>query len=160
MTSTWYGKSEKIILKLSYMTKILSTQPSCLTHEYSNSLQQSSLPICSSQSQQQPNRNLSPHKTVRQAPISSKNLLPSCPHKAHHPFQPRLTPPSICSTDDFFNKRCNELINFLELRGYSRHFIKKEINRVRSPVLPGKYHPTSRNSESTTTDQQLKRTSL
>ena len=29
MTSTWYGKREKIILKLSYMTKILSTQPSC-----------------------------------------------------------------------------------------------------------------------------------
>ena len=30
--------------------------------------------------------------------------------------------------------RCNELINFLKLRGYSRHFLKIEINRTR--IIP------------------------
>ena len=30
--------------------------------------------------------------------------------------------------------RCNELIDFLKLRGYSRHFLKKEINRAR--IIP------------------------
>ena len=35
-------------------------------------------------------------------------------------------------------------MNFLELRGYSRHFVKKEINRA--------HHPTSRKFETATTE--------
>ena len=57
----------------------------------------------------------------------------------------------ICSTDNFFNERCRELTNFLESRGYSRHTLKKEINRVRSiprnEIL--KPRPQNNNSDKT-----------
>ena len=52
----------------------------------------------------------------------------------------------ICSTDNFFNKRCRELINFLESRAYSRRFLKKR-NKPRT------LHPTQLNSQATTAEQ-------
>ena len=62
-------------------------------------------------------------------------LLKTSCHPAHTkrtiPFSLALRLRRICSTDDFFNKLCDKLINFLELRGYSRHFFKKEINQAR-----------------------------
>ena len=45
---------------------------------------------------------------------------------------------SICSTDIFFNKRCQELINFLVLRGYTRHETLKprpQNNSDRAPFV-------------------------
>ena len=57
--------------------------------------------------------------------MSSKNLLPSCPHKAHHPFQPRLMSVSQLLHWRFFRQTLQWTYNFLELRRYSRHFLKK-----------------------------------
>ena len=62
-------------------------------------------------------------------------LLKTSCHPAHTkrtiPFSLALRLRRIWSTDDFFNKLCDKLINFLELRGYSRHVFKKEINQAR-----------------------------
>ena len=106
------------------------------THEYSNSSHQS-LPF------------LDVHVYLDNSPVETdlhtnptdkhQYLLKTSCHPAHTKrtitFSLALCLRRICScTDDFFNKRCTELINFLELRGYSRHFVKKEINRTR--IIP------------------------
>ena len=71
------------------------------------------------------------------------------PHtKRTIPFSLALRLRRICSTDDFFNNRCNELINFLGLRGYSRHFLKKEINRVRTIPRQETLKPQPQNNNS------------
>ena len=119
------------------------------THEYSNSSHQS-LPF------------LDVHVYLDNSPVETdlhtnptdkhQYLLKTSCHPAHTKrtitFSLALRLRRICScTDDFFNKRCTELINFLELRGYSRHFVKKEINRTR--IIP-----TSWNSETATTESK------
>ena len=62
---------------------------------------------------------------------------------------PRLR--RICSTDHFFSNRCNELINFPELRGYSCHFLKKKINRVRAIPCQETLKPQPQNNHSNRT---------
>ena len=56
-----------------------------------------------------------------------------------------------CSTDNFFNKRCYELINFLALRGYSRRLLKREVNRVRNISTKEALRPRPQNNQSART---------
>ena len=55
----------------------------------------------------------------------------------------------ICSTDNFFNELCHELINILESRGYSRLCLKIEINRVRSIPRNETVEPRPQNNNKT-----------
>ena len=135
MTSSWCGQKEKITVKLYYIMKdIMSIQQSSL---HSN-IQILYARVFPSQM----------HKSIstiaKQKLISTQTeptdkhqyLLKTSCHPAHTKrtiyfslaLLPRLR--HICSTDDFFNNRCNELTNFPELGGYSCHFLKKKINRV------------------------------
>ena len=102
------------------------------TNEYSNSLNQS-LPFL----------DVYVHLNNNQIQIGlhtkttdkHQYLLKTYFHPTHTkhiiPFSLALPLRRICSSHNFFNKRCRELINFLETRGYSRRYLKKEINRVR-----------------------------
>ena len=52
------------------------------------------------------------------------------------------------NNDIFFNNRCQELINFLQSRGYSRRFLKKELNCVRNIPRQETLKPRPQNNDS------------
>ena len=132
MTSSWCGQKEKTIFKLSYIY-INSIHPTIkFKHEFSNSSHQS-LPFLDVQVHL--DNSLIETDLHTEPTDKHQYLLKTSCHPAHTkrtiPFSLALRLRRICSTDDFFNKLCDKLINFLELRGYSRHFFKKEINQAR-----------------------------
>ena len=156
MTSSWCGQKEKITVKLYYIMKdIMSIQQSSL---HSN-IQILYARVFPSQM----------HKSIstiaKQKLISTQTeptdqhqyLLKTSCHPAHTKrtiyfslaLLPRLR--HICSTDDFFNNRCNELTNFPELGGYSCHFLKKKINRVRAIPRQETLKPQPQNNHSNRT---------
>ena len=63
-----------------------------------------------------------------------QHLLYSFCHPYHInkaiPYSLALRLRRICSTDEAFNNRCNELTNYLVKRGYKRDFIRKQIKRA------------------------------
>ena len=126
MTSSWCGQKEKTIFKLSYIY-INSIHPTIkFKHEFSNSSHQS-LPFLDVQVHL--DNSLIETDLHTEPTDKHQYLLKTSCHPAHTkrtiPFSLALRLRRICSTDDFFNKLCDKLINFLELRGYSRHFFKK-----------------------------------
>ena len=126
MTSSWCGQKEKTIFKLSYIY-INSIHPTIkFKHEFSNSSHQS-LPLLDVQVHL--DNSLIETDLHTEPTDKHQYLLKTSCHPAHTkrtiPFSLALRLRRICSTDDFFNKLCDKLINFLELRGYSRHFFKK-----------------------------------
>ena len=132
MTSSWCGQKEKTIFKLSYIY-INSIHPTIkFKHEFSNSSHQS-LPFLDVQVHL--DNSLIETDLHTEPTDKHQYLLKTSCHPVHTkrtiPFSLALRLRRICSTDDFFNKLCDKLINFLELRGYSRHFFKKEINQAR-----------------------------
>ena len=156
MTSSWCGQKEKITLKLYYIMKyILSIQQSSL-HSNIQILYATVFPS-------QMHKSIS--TIAKQKLISTQTeptdkhqyLLKTSCHPAHTKrtiyfslaLLPRLR--HICSTDDFFNNRCNELINFPELRGYSCHFLKKKINWVRAIPRQETLKPQPQNNHSNRT---------
>ena len=126
MTSSWCGQKKKTIFKLSYIY-INSIHPTIkFKHEFSNSSHQS-LPFLDVQVHL--DNSLIETDLHTEPTDKHQYLLKISCHPAHTkrtiPFSLALRLRRICSTDDFFNKLCDKLINFLELRGYSRHFFKK-----------------------------------
>ena len=94
---------------------------------------------------------------IRRSSLAAEKEYSSwpCCHPAHTkrtiPFSLALRLRRICSTDIFFSKRCQELINFLQSRGYSRRFLKKEINRVRNIPRQETLKPRPQNNDSVRT---------
>ena len=89
-------------------------------------------------------------------------LLKSSRHPSHtkksipYSMQP-LRQRRICLTDDFFNKRLNELTTHLINRGYKHLFIQQEINKVRLiPALPNINHIISGNLNILNSSQRCK----
>ena len=156
MTSSWCGQKEKITLKLYYIMKyILSIQQSSL-HSNIQILYARVFPS-------QMHKSIS---TIAKQKLISTQTEPTDKHQyllktSFHPAHtkrtiyfslallPRLR--HICSTDDFFHNRCNELINFPELRGYSCHFLKKKIGRVRAIPRQETLKPQPQNNHSNRT---------
>ena len=65
------------------------------------------------------------HQTHRQTPVPLTIFIPTLTH------QLRLR--RICSSDDTFNLRSNELnMQYFNKRGYNLSFLKQEIRRVRA----------------------------
>ena len=122
------------------------------THEYSNSLHQTLLFL-----DVQVHFNNKQIQTDLHTKPTDKHqyLLKTSCHPAHTkrtiPFSLALRLRRICSTDIFFSKRCQELINFLQSRGYSRRFLKKEINRVRNIPRQETLKPRPQNNDSVQT---------
>ena len=48
------------------------------------------------------------------------------------PFAQALRLRRICSKDDFFNKRADDLCTFLVERGYKKHFVQEQVERARN----------------------------
>ena len=67
---------------------------------------------------------------------SHQYLLSSSCHpfycKKGMPYCQVLRPNRICSNDQFFHKRCNDLEKYLLERGYSEKMVNKEILRARA----------------------------
>ena len=155
MTSSWCGPKEKITLRLSDIMYILSIQQSSL-HTNIQILYTRVVPS---------QMHKSILTTAKQKLISTQteptdkhqHLLKTSCHPAHTKrtihfslaLLPRLR--HICSTDDFFNNCCNELINFPELRGYSCPFLRKKINRVRAILREKTLKPQPQNNHSNRT---------
>ena len=122
------------------------------THEYSNSLHQT-LPFLDVQVHLN-NKQIQTDLHTKPTDKHQYLLKTSC-HPAHTkrtiPFSLALRLRRICSTDIFFSKRCQELINFLQSRGYSRRFLKKEINRVRNIPRQETLKPRPQNNDSVRT---------
>ena len=67
---------------------------------------------------------------------SHQYLLSSSCHpfycKKSIPYSQALTLNRICSNNEFFDKRCNDLEKYLLVRGYSEKMVRKEILRARA----------------------------
>ena len=146
----WTEGEDNLKTFINYINSIHPTIK--FTHEYSNSSNQS-LPFLDVQV----HLNNGQIQTDLHTKPTDKHqyLLKSSCHPAHTkriiPFSLALRLRRICSTDHFFNKRCYELINFLALRGYSRHLLKREINRVSNISRQEALKPRPQNNQSART---------
>ena len=61
-------------------------------------------------------------------------------HQTCYPFTLALRLGRICSTNETFTQRTNELIDYLNKRGYSRYFLQREIQRVLLTISHGQKH--------------------
>ena len=80
------------------------------------------------------NRHWTLHQTYRGPTDKHQHLLHSSCHTIHTkraiPFNLALRLRRICSTNETFTLRTNELIDYLHKRGYNRYFLQREIQRV------------------------------
>ena len=151
MTFLWCGQKEDDLKTfIHYLNSIHPTIK--FTHEYSNSLHQT-LPFLDVQVHL--NNKQIPTDLHTKPTDTHQYLLKTSCHPAHTkrtiPFSLALRLRRICSTDVFFSKRCQELINFLQSRGYSCRFLKKEINRVRNIPRQETLKPRPQNDDSVRT---------
>ena len=146
----WTEGEDNLKTFIHYLNSIHSTIK--FTHEFSNSLHQT-LPFLDVQVHLD-NKQIQTDLHTKPTDKHQYLLKTSC-HPAHTkgtiPFSLALRLRRICSTDIFFSKRCQELINFLQSRGYSRRFLKTEINRVSNIPRQETLKPRPQNNDSVRT---------
>ena len=75
--------------------------------------------------------------------------MPPKPHQKAIPFSLFLRIRRICSTDNFFDQRSREHIEYLTKRGYSRTSLQRDANRVRSITRHATLQPQEQKSAKT-----------
>ena len=124
ISMVWTEGENNLKTFLNYMNSIHPTIK--FTHEYSNSSNQA-LPFLDVKVHLS-NNQIQTDLHTKPTDKHQYRLKTSC-HPTHTkrtiPFSLVLRLRRICSTDIFFNKRCQELINFLALRGCRRRFLNQ-----------------------------------
>ena len=145
---TWAEGQDNLKTFLNYIN---STHPSIkFTHEYSNSPNQT-LPFLDVQvhlNNNQIQTDLHTKPTDKHQYYSRHLVTPPTPNVPSLSASPSVYVVSVRPTISSINAVVNSLTQFLELRGYSRRFLKKEINRVRPIPRNETLKPRPRNNNS------------